>query len=206
MRKLLRFILSAILTLAPTLAYAQTPGSIVTNGAGAPTLAVADGSTYTDTVTGLIWTRTGGVWKLPTKQTLTSTYTVSSSTFTNIPGLSLPVAANTNYAYLCYLVFQVSSTSTIPQIKFTGPASPTSVFYSSLWQVAASSSPNFSGQAASAFGTAQGASPTAATTNLAILVHLGLLNGANAGTIQLQGASPVTGTFTVQAASWCAVQ
>jgi len=206
-KQLAAYILALFITLfGYSDTYAQSPVGYMTAGNGAPSGSCVSGLAYTDTASGLLWSCAGGVWKLPTKQTLTSTYTVSSSTLTNMTGLSVPVAANTNYGIICFLTYQVSSTSTVPQINFTGPASPTSVLYSSVWQVSASAAPVFAGAVATAFSTTQGASPTAATTNFALLIHLGLLNGSTAGTVQLQGAASVSGSFTVQAGSWCAVQ
>jgi hypothetical protein len=181
-------------------------------GAGSPVGVVAcsassnSGQLYTDNSTGLVWTCVPPTWQLPTKLMLTSAYTVSSNVFTNMTGLSIPVAVNTKYALICNLVYQVSSTSTIPQIRFTGPTSPTAVSYSSLWQQTANAAPVFTIGPAAAFSTTQGAAPTAATTNFTLLLHLGLINGANAGTVQLQGAASVSGSFTVQPTSWCAVQ
>ena len=92
------------------------------------------------------------------------------------------------------------------RFRFTGPAAPTAIYYSSLWQVSGSAAPLYSGAVATAFSTTQGASPTAAATNFQLILHIGLLNGANAGTIQLQMAASVSGTFTIQPGSWCTVQ
>src|SRR5580692_1657745 len=210
MRKLLGIL--ALLFALQTSALAQNVAYPGVTGAGSPvgviTCAAASnsGQIYTDNPTGLVWTCVPPNWQLPAKLMLTSAYTVSSNVFTNMTGLSIPVAANTNYALICNLVYQVSSTSTIPQIRFTGPASVTAVSYSSLWQQTASAAPVFTIGPAAAFSTTQGAAPTAATTNFTLLLHLGLINGANVGTIQLQGAASVSGSFTVQPTSWCAVQ
>jgi hypothetical protein len=203
MRKLL---LATALLLAPCSLRAQNVAAPIFSGSGAPTGACTPAGTYYDTQSGLIWTcNAANTWQLPTKIVLTSSYSVSSNVMTNIPGLLFPVGANQNYGLICSLFYNVSSTSTIPQIRFTGPASPTAVNYTSLWQVAPTSSPDFSGTPATAFSTTQGSSPTV-TTNLNLLLHLGLLNGSTAGTVQLQGAASVTGTFTVLPGSWCAIQ
>jgi hypothetical protein len=45
-----------------------------------------------------------------------------------------------------------------------------------------------------------------ATTNLHATVTVGLRNGANAGTVQIQGSATGAGTVTVQAGSFCTVQ
>lgn len=186
---------------------AQNVAAPIFSGSGAPTGSCLPAGTYYDTASGLIWTcNAGNVWQLPTKIMLTSAYTNASSSMTNVTGLSFPVGANQNYGLICAIVYQVSSLSTIPQIRFTGPASPTAVTYTSLWQISSAAAPVYAGAVATAFSTTEGASPTATGTNFSLLLNLGLVNGANAGTVQLQAAAQVTGTITIQPSSWCAVQ
>lgn len=206
MRKLLHLAL-ALSLLIPGTALAQNVAAPIFSGAGAPTGACLPAATYYDTNSGLIWTCVGTAWQLPAKTMLLSTYTVSNSTMTNMTGLSFPVGANQNYGVICSLIYQVSSTSSVPQIQFTGPASPTNVFYSALWQLSiGGTAPAYTGAVSSAFNTIDGEAPTVAATNMQLLLHFSLRNGVNAGTVQLQGAVQVTGTFTVQPGSWCAVQ
>lgn len=207
MRALLLRLLLILSLVLPAPLVAQNVAAPIFSGAGAPVGSCLPAGTYYDTVTGLIWTcNNSSVWALPTKLTLLTTYTNATTTPTDVPGLTLPVAANRNYALLCYLVYQVSSTSTVPQIRFTGPVSPTSVLYSSAWQLGATTAATYASAAATAFSTGQKAAPTLAATNMVILIHAGLLNGVNAGVVQLQAAALITGTFTLQAGSWCAVQ
>jgi hypothetical protein len=210
MKKFLNLAMALLLSM-PSLALAQNSAYPTLTGNGSPVGVITcsilnTGQTYTDQTTGLIWTcNSSGAWQLPTKQALASPFTVSGVTFQNVTGIVLPVAAGVSYFYICYFDYQVSTTSVIPQIKLTGPSAPTYVYYTSLWQIGASTSPVYAGPAASAFGTAQGASPTAATTNFQLLIHLTLLNGVNAGAIQLQTAAPTGGSFTLEGGA-CSAQ
>lgn len=57
---------------------------------------------------------------------VTSTYTTSSTSYINIPALSLTVAANTNYAFVGYLMWQLNGPATTGVgFGINGPASPT---------------------------------------------------------------------------------
>jgi hypothetical protein len=125
---------------------------------------------------------------------------------TNVPGLALTVGANQNYGVICYLVYQASASATVVQFQFTGPSIPSAVIYSAQFQTAPNTPAYFEPASAIGFSSALGASGLTPNTNLSTLIHLGLINGPNAGTVQLQAAPQVTGTITVQAGSWCAVQ
>jgi hypothetical protein len=195
--------------------HAQNSQTYNTNGVGPPTqalnpcdnLGTENGSVYADTSSGIIW-NCNYAW-IPVaapKVYVTSGFSTSSFSMAPVPSLGIPVAANTNYGIECYISYQVASTSTVPQINFTGPASPTAVTYHSDWQTVANSTtvPPYETSTAAAFGTSQGASNITGTTNLAIHLHLGLINGPNAGTVQLNAAAPVGGPFTINPTSWCA--
>jgi hypothetical protein len=206
-QKLTHVLLSLLLTIGVCLpARAQLAGSSIQNGSTAPTGACISGSTYTAADTGLLWTCKGNTWQLPAKLILTSPYTNASSSMTNVTGLSFPVAASTNYALICYLVYQVTSGTTVAQFQFTGPSAPSSIVYTAQFQTAPNT-PAFSvPAAATAFSSALGASSISTSTNLTTILYLGIINGSNAGTVQLQGAAQVTGTLTIAAGSWCTIQ
>jgi len=180
--------------------------NFVYTGTGSPVGSCTTGISYVDAATGFLWTCRSGSWQLPTKAILASAYTNATTGMTNIAGLSIPVGANQNYGVICYLVYQVSSSSTVAQFTITGPAAPTSIVYSAQFQTQSATPTYTEGQASTAFGTVQGASNITAATNFSLLMHIGLVNGANAGTMQLQAAAQVTGSVTVQPGSWCTVQ
>ncbi len=126
---------------------------------------------------------------------LTSNYTNSTTTFSSVSGLSFSVAANTNYKVRCDLDYQTSATTADVKIQWTGPASPTAVTYDLVTEVTAST---LSASVATAFSTAlsEAGTPTTAT-NFPLTLTLTLINGANAGTIQLQAAATGAGTITI---------
>jgi len=132
---------------------------------------------------------------------LTSTYTNATTTASNITGLSFLVAANTNYTWTCNLYYQGSASTAGLDITITGPASPTNVFYSYDEDTGAKS---LNSGVANAFGTKiTGNLTVLAMTNLHATVTLGFMNGANSGTVQLQGSATGVGTVTIQPGSFC---
>jgi hypothetical protein len=132
---------------------------------------------------------------------LTSAYANATTTASNVTGLSFSAAANTNYSWTCDLYFQGSAGTAGLDITVTGPASPTSVFYS---YDEGSGVTSANSGVASAFATKiAGSASVAATKNLHARVTLGLINGANAGTVQLQGSATGAGTVTIQPGSFC---
>lgn len=135
------------------------------------------------------------------KTILGSNYTNASTTFSNV-GLSLSVSANTSYTLNCQLVYSGSATTAGPKFQFTGPASPTTVLVGVSGGTGAAA---FADGAATAFSTAVTSLGTlgAASTNFVGAVTLSLVNGANAGTVQLQAAANSTGTLTILAGSTC---
>lgn len=135
---------------------------------------------------------------------VTTTYTNATTTFSNVTGLSFPVAASTNYHAVCRITWQGSATTTGPKYQWTGPASPTAVAASINSIVTAST---FTTASAVAFSSAMANAGTiTATTNFTDIVDLGLINGTTAGTLQLQAAANGVGTLTIQPGSWCSVQ
>jgi hypothetical protein len=135
---------------------------------------------------------------------VTSAYTNATTTFSNVTGLSLTVAAGTNYKMTCHITWQGSATTTGPKYQFTGPASPTSVASSAFSMVTASTVTQTSAVALST--SMPNAGTITATTNFTDLVTIGLQNGATAGTLQLQAAANGAGTLTIQPGSYCESQ
>lgn len=133
-----------------------------------------------------------------------SAYTNATTGLTNVTGLLFPVAANTNYTATCKLTWQGSAGTTGPKWTFTGPAAPTAV---NIGAVSAVTATTFTQGVSTAFGTSVNNAGTITTaTNFTDTVTLQLINGANAGTVQLQAAANGAGTLTVQPGSWCLAQ
>lgn len=145
-----------------------------------------------------------GEQHVPQAGILTSTYTNATTTASNITGLSFSAKASTNYTMDCSLYYQGSAGTAGLDITVTGPASPTSVFYSYEEDATATTVQE---SVANAFSTKLvGAAAVTATTNLPAHVTMGLRNGSNAGTVQVQGSATGAGTVTVQAGSFCTLQ
>lgn len=134
----------------------------------------------------------------------TGSYTNATTTFSNVTGLSFAVNASTNYHAVCRITWQGSANTTGPKYQFTGPGSPTAVVVGLNSPITAATAANAS---AIAFSSAVANTGTiTATTNFTDTVDLGLVNGTNAGTVQLQAAANGAGTLTIQNGSNCAVQ
>ncbi len=140
---------------------------------------------------------------VPERAILTGTYTNATTRASNVNGLSFTVSASRNYTAVCHLYYQGSGRTAGLDVTITGPASPISVFYS--YDEGARTT--LANSVASAFNTKlTGSSTIIAKTNLHATVTIGLRNGANAGTVQVQGSATGTGTVMVQAGSFCMVQ
>lgn len=134
-----------------------------------------------------------------------SAYTNATTTFSTVTGLSFSVSANTNYVVTCQLLFQGSATTAGPKFQFTGPASPTAVAIGVVGDVSATALDDGTATAFSSAITALG-TLTSTATNLPTTITLGVLNGANAGTVALQAAANGSGTLTIQPGSFCTIQ
>jgi len=142
--------------------------------------------------------RGDGTWAAPTGATIlqiTSDASVTGTTMTNVSGMSFTANASTNYRVSCQFA-TVSTTSTGNfQYQWTGPASPTAVFYGN----------SANGTAATAFSSA-----VSLGNSTAVVINgqsLGLINGTNSGTVQLQISDSSGGfTATLKAGSFCLVQ
>lgn len=145
----------------------------------------------------------GGDIPVPNRVMNTSTYTNATTTASNITGLNFAVAASSSYTMRCDLYYQGSASTAGLDITITGPASPTSVFYSYDEDATATS---LQDSVASSFGTKlTGNTTVTSTTNFHATVTMGLRNGSNAGTVQVQGSATGAGTVTVQPGSFCLI-
>ncbi|HUD64652.1 MAG TPA: hypothetical protein VMQ17_08745 [Candidatus Sulfotelmatobacter sp.] len=133
-----------------------------------------------------------------------ASYTNATTTYSNVPNLAFVVQANRNYSVNCNLTWQVSGTVG-PKFQFTGPGSPTSVAINASAAQTATTSGYGSATAFASSVTGTGGTVTT-TTNFVANVTLGLINGANSGTVQLQAAENGAGTLTIQPGSYCEVQ
>lgn len=128
-------------------------------------------------------------------------YTNATTTFSNVTGLALPIAASQNYHLICRITWQGSAGTTGPKYQFTGPASPTAVV-ASMWSNVTVST--YLTSVVTAFSTPLANSGTVTTaTNFTDLLDVEVVNGVNAGTVQLQAAANGAGTLTIQPGSVC---
>lgn len=133
----------------------------------------------------------------------TGSYTNATTTFSNVTGLSFPVSASDNYHITCRITWQGSANTAGPKYQFTGPAAPTAVAAGMNSVVTATT---VIAASAVAFSSAMANTGTVtATTNFTDTVDAGVINGANAGTVQLQAAANGAGTLTIQNGSYCVV-
>lgn len=133
-------------------------------------------------------------------------YTNATTGFTTVVGgsgetLQSTVAANARFSATCQIMWQGSAATAGPQFQWTGPAAPTAVAASLTSPV---TSTTFVQAPATAFSSAMAdAGAVSPTTNFVAIVTLGLINGANAGTVTLQAAASGIGTLTIQPGSYC---
>jgi hypothetical protein len=137
-------------------------------------------------------------------QMLTGAYTNSTTGQTAVTGLSFLAAASTNYRYVCDLVYESSANTAGLQIAWTGPSSPATVTYSIDSAIGTGTSLAAGATTGTSFGTTIGGSGSAPTaTYMPSHIVLSLVNGSNAGTVQLTAAAHGTGRVTVAAGSSC---
>jgi hypothetical protein len=125
------------------------------------------------------------------------------ATLQSITGLSFSAAANTSYRIRFHMAVSASATSTGYEVGITGPASPTGYFaIVSLWNTATAETATITNSTSyGSIGTNNNSGGgTARPCEGIILFH----NGANAGTVQLQGKveSAVSGTVTFETGSF----
>ena len=122
---------------------------------------------------------------------LGSDYTNSTTSFTNVTGLSFSIAANSTYWFKFVVAAQTPATTTGYTLACTGPTSPTTFTY--ITQVATTSTAQGdqfgNGDDATATATP---SVTAANTKYYSTVEGLLKNAGNSGTLMLRGKSEVS--------------
>jgi hypothetical protein len=131
---------------------------------------------------------------------LVTDVTNSTVTMASLTDFAVPVAAATAYMLDYTIMFASAATTTGIQIGVTGPASPTSVLIVAETQITTTT---WQTATATAYGnlTASTGVSTITVPNLC-RVKIVLLNGVNAGTVQIQFASEVAASaITVKAGS-----
>jgi hypothetical protein len=145
-----------------------------------------------------------GTVNFPQPVTLLSAYTNAANTYTNVFTAGIPVHANLAYTVRCDIIWQGSAATAGPKYQWTGPAAPTHVAASATSEVTSST---FTQSVVTAFSTAMANAGTiTATTNFHDTLTLGLVNGANGGTLVLQAQPNGSGTLTIQPGSFCVQQ
>lgn len=121
----------------------------------------------------------------PQASYVTAQYTNATTTLSDVPGLAIPVLANTNYNIICHLLYQSTTggAGNDAKVQVTGPAAPTAV--SVEWTHALTTG-TFFNATATAFSSLMdpNGAPTGAT-NFGDTIRIGLINGVNAGTVQV---------------------
>lgn len=145
-----------------------------------------------------------GTVNFPQPVTLTSAYTNATTSFTSVFPVGIPVHAGLPYTIRCDIIWQGSAATAGPKYEFTGPASPTKVAAAAVSAVTATT---FSQVVVTSFSSPMAnAGTVTASTNLHDTVTLGLINGANSGTVTLLAAANGSGTLTIQPGSFCVQQ
>jgi hypothetical protein len=184
----------------------QVTGNGLSSSVGA---AILDGGTGTDKVICGNTPDTTGVNSFCNvrKVYLTGNYTNATTTFSNVASgntLQFAVGASKDYHIQCDILYSGSATTAGLKIQFTGPASPTAVWYS-LNAFTAATTYNTANTIVG-FSNSIGTATTPTTALFPAVINFWLRNGANAGTVVLQAASVGTGTLTINNASGCTIQ
>lgn len=116
------------------------------------------------------------------------TATNTTVTPTSISQLAVPVLANVQYTLDFSMIFSSAATTTGIAWTFTGPATPTQLVIVSECMITATS---WETKHAVAYGALIHTGVGAVGTNYLCRIRLQLVNGANAGTVQIQFASEV---------------
>lgn len=130
-------------------------------------------------------------------------YTNATTSYTSVPGLAFYAQPYHNYHMECTIVWKASANTAGPNYKITGPSSPTASAVGAWFNVTSSTYST----AVAALGTAVTNGGTVTTsTDFPDKLSLTLVNGANAGTVQVTAAANGTGTLTIEKGSACTVQ
>lgn len=143
---------------------------------------------------------------IPYTSFLTTTYTNATiSTYTSITGLSFPISASRNYHAYCRILWQGSAATASPTYQFTGPSGAAAIFATLLTPITINS---LEAQTVLTYVTTLANTSGAVTpvSNFVDTIDVSILNGANAGTVQLQAHATGSGTLTISAGSFCQAQ
>jgi hypothetical protein len=145
-----------------------------------------------------------GTVNYPQTLVVPSAYTNATTTFSAVFSSGIPVHAGLSYTVRCDIVWQGSASTAGPKYEFTGPSSPAKVVSSA---VSAVTSSTFTQASATALSTSMANAGTVTTaTNFHDTVTLGMVNGANSGTLMLMAAANGSGTLTIEPGSFCVQQ
>ena len=145
----------------------------------------------------------GMVPKIPIVFSNSSDFSTASTSFVNATGLSFSVLANKKYAISVFLLTNKTDANGLA-VQFTGPASPTKLFFRVF-----SSTVSVSGGSVADYITSF-SSPTSAINTVngdgfSSINQALFSNGANAGTVQLQIRAVTGGTAKIYAGSYITV-
>ena len=125
----------------------------------------------------------------------------STTTFADVTGLTMAVAATTNYSFSCELSYTSAATTTALQLSINGPASPTAMRYSVFTNTTATAKHSAS---QSAYDTVTNPGTSLGATAVPVRIVGTLENGSNAGTLAIRLRSEVaTSAVTVLRGSFC---
>jgi hypothetical protein len=178
----------------------------VTNPAAPRTITVPDAGAASQLIT--FASAPASLQTVPQTVYANAGYTNATTTFSNITGLSFAVAANTSYHATCSLTWNPGGATTVgPKYIWTGPASPTAVTAAGILSKTVTTNSNLSVAAASFATTLDDAVAVTASITQTDTLSIGVINGVNAGTVQLQAAlHSASGTYTLSQGSYCSVQ
>lgn len=127
---------------------------------------------------------------------ITSNYTDSTGTLGNVTGMSFSLAANERVTAIFSGLWGTQTTNSGFRYDITGPASPTYVLYNVAHGITQTAFR--SGDGATAFSTAFVEVSGNTALYLPVTIHLHVVNGASAGTVQLRMGGETNGvTFTL---------
>lgn len=143
-----------------------------------------------------------GAWSTPGSgqwSRVTSDYTNATTTLTNVTGLSATVAASTNYHMDVWMSVIGGTSGAGLQFAVTGPASPTSVLIT-IDGNGSSGSTAIEHEIQTTFSATPGKTFVTGSSQVGpVHMHIVVINGANAGTVQVQAKlSSASGTGTVK--------
>ncbi|HEX3104648.1 MAG TPA: hypothetical protein VHQ22_09380, partial [Terriglobales bacterium] len=162
-------------------------------------------SAYIDDQDGISQLHDGIFNPVATTYRLATAYTNSTTSLTNVAGVSIPVAADKTYHVTCQLYYKAAPTGGL-QVAFTTPASPAGFHAGAVIQTNTSNAQTTGVTTSRATKIpVTGVAVGTAATDFMATVEATLRNGANAGTMQLQAASVAAAQLTIETDSECMV-